>query len=166
MSGRKKHMARPGLEPRTQVLNLEPHAYSASTLATESHCRPVTIFSCLIRFVPESAQNHGRTDETVQHCLCCLQPKHGPAHWPPNVLVGGKSRWPDHWATRSTCDIMKYLWLFEKSWKQLSELIQWLIFSRYFHDHFTIIVVFFKSLQVSDCIFLKVSRQVPRHKLG
>ena len=59
--GRKKHMARPGLEPRTSRIPCE----HSDHWATEPNGRPVTISPCLIRFVPESARNHAGTDETV-----------------------------------------------------------------------------------------------------
>ena len=52
--GRKKHMARPGLEPRTSLIPCEHSGH----WATEPQSRPVTISPCLIRFVPESARNH------------------------------------------------------------------------------------------------------------
>ena len=49
--------------------NRRPLAYRARTqtieLKSHTHRRPVTIFICLIRFIPESTRNHAGTDETV-----------------------------------------------------------------------------------------------------
>ena len=59
--GRKKHMARLGLEPRTSRIPCE----HSDHLDTEPHGRPVIISPYLIRFVPETARNHAGTDETV-----------------------------------------------------------------------------------------------------
>ena len=50
---RKKHMTRPGLEPRTSCTLCE----HSDNWATQPHRRPVTISPCLIRFVPKSALN-------------------------------------------------------------------------------------------------------------
>ena len=55
-----------------------PLAHRASTdhWATEPHGRPVTISPCLMRFVPESARKHARTDETVPLLLAARARTH------------------------------------------------------------------------------------------
>ena len=58
--GRKKNMARPGLEPRTSRIPCE-HSSQLSYRATRSTCDNFP----LLRFVPESARNRAGTDETV-----------------------------------------------------------------------------------------------------
>ena len=113
---RKMHMAWPELEPRTSRRPCEHSDY----WATEPHDRPVTIFPCLIRFVPESARNHARTDETVPLLLAARARTNTE---PPNVteeeeahgLTGTRTQdlsqtvralWPlSYRAPRSTCDI-------------------------------------------------------------
>ena len=79
--GRKQHMARPGLEPRT--------SRRLSYRATRSTCDN---FLCLIRFVPESARNHAGTDETVPLLLAARARTRTK---PPNVTGEKKSTWPD-----------------------------------------------------------------------
>ena len=86
--GRKKHMARPGLEPRTSRIPCE----HSDHWATEPHGRPVTISPCLIRFVPKSARNHAGIDETVPFAV--RSPSTSP-HWATKHHRGGKSTWPD-----------------------------------------------------------------------
>ena len=71
VTGEEKAHGPTGTQPRTSHIPCE----HSDHWATEPHSRPVTISPCLIRFIPESSQNHARTDETV---LCCSQPKHGP----------------------------------------------------------------------------------------
>ena len=70
--GRKKHMARPGLVPRTSCIPCE----HSDHWATEPHGRPVTMFPCLIRFVLESARNHAGIDETVSLLLAARARTH------------------------------------------------------------------------------------------
>ena len=80
--GRKKHMARPGLEPRT----------SRRPWATEPCGRLVSISPCLIRFVTESARNHAGTYKTVPLLLAAR------ARTPTLATKcnrGGKRKWPD-----------------------------------------------------------------------
>ena len=114
--GRKKHTARPGLEPRTSRIPCE----HSDDWATEPHGRPVTISPCLIRLVPESDQNHAGTDETVPLLLAAPARTHTE---PPNVTGEEKAHgptgtrtqdllqtvralWPQSYrATRSTCDM-------------------------------------------------------------
>ena len=117
--GRKRHMARPGLEPRT---SRKPCEYS-DHWAIGPHGRPVKISPCLIRFVPESARNHAGTDETVSLLLAARAWTHTE---PPNVTGEEKAHGPtgtrtqdlsqtvrilgplSYRATRSTCDIYKF----------------------------------------------------------
>ena len=118
--GRKKQMARQGLEHRTSRIPCE----HSDHWATKPHGRPVTISPCLIRFVPESARNHAGTDETVPLLLAARARTHTE---PPNVTEEEKAHgptgtrtqdlshtvralWPlSYQATRSTCDIcMKF----------------------------------------------------------
>ena len=91
--GRKKHMARRGLEPRTSRIPCEHH------WATEPHGRSVAIFYCLIRFVLESAQKHAETDETFPLLLAITGKKK--AHGPMGTRTQGLSHTihSDHWAT-------------------------------------------------------------------
>ena len=105
--GRKKHMARPGLEPRTSRIPCE----HSDHWATEPHGRPVTISPCLIRFVPESTRNHTGTDETVPKLLAARARTHTDHqmsqgrinHMARPGLEPRTSRIPcehsDHWAT-------------------------------------------------------------------
>ena len=78
--GRKKHMARPGLELRTSRIPCE----HSDHWATEPHGRPVKISPCLIRLVPESAWNHAGTDETVTLLLAAR----ARTHTVPPTIVG------------------------------------------------------------------------------
>ena len=80
----KKHMARPGLEPRTSRI---PCKHS-DHWATEPHGRPMTISPCSIRFVPESARN--RRDSP----FAARNPSTDP-HWATKCHRGGKSTWPN-----------------------------------------------------------------------
>ena len=110
---RKKHRARPEIEPRTSRIPCEHSDHSF----TEPQCRPVTISPCLIGLVRESAQNHAGTDETVP---LYSQLEHAPslsqqvsqgrkAHGPTGTQIQDLSHtvralWPlNYRATRSTC---------------------------------------------------------------
>ena len=138
--GRKKHMAWPGLEPRTSRRPCEHSDHRA----TDPRGRPVTISPCLIRFVPESARNHAGTDETVPMLLAARARTHTE---PPNVKGEEKAHgptgtrtqdlsqtvrafWPlSYRATRSTCDNLlagttlydpsSFLWTFSLLLKEL-----------------------------------------------
>ena len=80
--------------------------------ATRSTCDN---YPCLIRFLNESAQNHAETDETVPLLLTIWARTHTE---PPNVTEEETAQGPtgtriqnlsntcEHWATRSTCDMM------------------------------------------------------------
>ena len=65
---RKKHMARPGLEPRSSPL---PCEHSSLTID------PWQFSPWLNGYVPESARNRAGTNET-RLTLCCSQSGHGP----------------------------------------------------------------------------------------
>ena len=82
--GRKKHMARPGLEPRTSRTLCE----HSDHWATEPHGRPVTISPCLIRFVPKSARNW--QDSPFAARSLSMDP-----HWATKCHRGEKSTWSD-----------------------------------------------------------------------
>ena len=78
--GRKKHMARPGLEHRTSRTPCE-HSSQLSYRATRSTCDNPP-HPRLNRFVPESARNHAGTDETVPLLLAARTRTHTE---PPNI---------------------------------------------------------------------------------
>ena len=82
--GRKKIVARPGLEPRASLLLCEHSA----NWATE----PLTFSPCLIRFVPKSAQNNGGTTKEQQnmHFLMLVALAMNP-HWATTCHRGGKN---------------------------------------------------------------------------
>ena len=102
--GRKKHMARPGLEPRTSRTPCE----HSDHWATEPHGRPVTIPPCLIRFVHESARNHARTDDTVPLLLAAQARTHNE---PPNVAREEKAHGPTGTRTQDILHTVPALWL-------------------------------------------------------
>ena len=101
--GRKKLMARPGLEPRTSHIPFE----HSNHWATEPHGRPVTISPCLIRFVPESARNHAWTDETVPLLLAAQARTHTE---PPNVTGEEKAHGPTRTRTQDLSQTVRVLW--------------------------------------------------------
>ena len=101
--GRKKHMARPGLEPRTSRRPCE----HSDHWATEPHGRPLTISPCLIRFVPESARNHAGTDETVPLLLAARARTHTE---PPNVTGEEKIHGPTGTRTQDHSQTVRALW--------------------------------------------------------
>ena len=101
--GRKKHMARPGLEPRTSRISCE----HSDHWATEPQGRPVTIFPCLIRVVPESVRNHARNDETVP-LLLAAQPRTQTE--PPNVTGEEKAHDPTGTRTQDLSHTVQALW--------------------------------------------------------
>ena len=101
---------------------------------TEPHGRPMTICSCLIRFVLESARNHAGTNETVpmllaampkpmRQSLCCSQPcrnqwdspyaARSPStdpHWPPNVTGEEIAQGPTGTRTQDLSHTVRALW--------------------------------------------------------
>ena len=86
--GRKKNVARSGLQPRVSRLPCEHF-----TTELSSHMSTGYIFPCLIRFIPESARNHAGTDETVSFRL--LLAARARTHTePPNVTGPEKDRDP------------------------------------------------------------------------
>ena len=101
--GRKKHMARPGLEPRTSRRPCE----HSDHWATEPHGRPATISPCLIRFVPESARNHAETDETIPLLLAAQARTHTE---PPNVTGEEKAHGPTGTRTQDLSHSVRALW--------------------------------------------------------
>ena len=101
---RKKHTARPGLEPRTSRIPCEHSDY----WTTEPHGRPVTISSCLIRFVPESGRNHAGTDETVPLLLAARARTHTE---PTNVKGEEKAHDPTGTRTQDPSQTVRALWL-------------------------------------------------------
>ena len=103
LQGRKKHTARPGLEPRTPRRSCE---YS-DHWAIGPHGRPVTSFPCLIRFVPESARNHAGTDETVPLLLAARARTHTEL---PNVTGVKKAHGPIGTRTQDLSHIVRALW--------------------------------------------------------
>ena len=101
--GTKKHMAWPGLEPRT---SRRPYEHP-DHWATEPHDRPVTISPFLIKFVPESARNHAGTDETVPLLLAARAWIHTE---PPNVTGEEKEHGPTRTRTQDLSQSVRALW--------------------------------------------------------
>ena len=83
--GRKKHAARPGLEPSNTPCGQSDH------WVTEWHGRPITISPCLIRFDPESSRNHTGTDESP----FAARSSNTDPHWATKWHRGGQSTRPD-----------------------------------------------------------------------
>ena len=101
--GRKKHMARPGLEARTSRIPCEHSEH----WATEPHGQSVTISRCLIRFVPESARNHAGTDETVPLLLAARARTNTK---PPNAIVEETAHSPTGTRTQDLSHTVRALW--------------------------------------------------------
>ena len=108
--GREKHMAQPGLEPRTSRIPCE----HSDHWATEPHGQPVTISPCLIRFVPEPARNHAGTDETVPLLLAAQARTYTE---PPNVTGAEKAHGPTGTRTQDLSHTVRALWPLRLSYR-------------------------------------------------
>ena len=135
-------MARPGLEPRTSRRPCE----HTDHWVTEPHGRSVTISPCLIRFVPESDQNHTGTDETVHLLLAARAQTHTghqmsqgrkknmarPRTRTQDLSQTVQAHWPlSYRATWSTCDIWGMILQWGSTMKVCTELP---VTTRHHHD--------------------------------